>query len=291
MIYPIPLFKADDKCAEYKQLLHYTNLDSLTYIINGKTLKCNSLKNVNDQLKQKRKGLEDITGAYYVSCFCHDQHEIVPFWFMYGGDAPDNQKVLLRFKNFSCDFANVVNTDLAYTADRKKLYSDEKHLFAVHKNGLLCCPINDPDVENRQTIRNIRLFNVDYLLPDHEVFSKAYREMGEVSFGKGQDFLPARISDARHIGKHKTIHWKYEEETRIQCALDPIGSYYHDYILLALKDKIFQDLVIVANPWATDEFLTNIADVVARAPLPEEVKSSISIERSELNGQIIERRT
>lgn len=91
----LPRFKASDDCMAYEQLLHYTNFDVLKIILSNRTLKCNSLKNVNDQLERKRKGIEKLIDTFYVSCFCHNQCEIVPFWFMYGGDAPDNKKVLL----------------------------------------------------------------------------------------------------------------------------------------------------------------------------------------------------
>ncbi|MDD2620836.1 MAG: hypothetical protein PHC92_09245 [Syntrophomonadaceae bacterium] len=65
----MPQFKAGVNCLEYEQLLHYTSVDVLKIMLNNRTLKCNSLKNVNDRLECQRKGIENLTDASYVSCF------------------------------------------------------------------------------------------------------------------------------------------------------------------------------------------------------------------------------
>ena len=282
-------FKASDMCLEYEQLLHYTSVDVLKIMLNNRTLKCNSLKNVNDRLERQRKGIENLTDASYVSCFCHYQYEIVPFWFMYGGSTSDSKKVLLRFKNFAKNFDNVIESDWAITGDDKCIYFDPKKLFTFNSGGLSFCPTNDPHVEYRQTIKTVRLFDVDYLLPDDEAFMKEYETQGSVSFGEGQDALPTAIKDARSIGKQKTIHWEYEAETRIQCMMNPLESSYFEYILLRLKDDVFSDMVIVANPWASDDFILTINAALNESTLSEDIKKTIKVQRSELDGQIVGR--
>ena len=285
----LPQFKASDECMTYEQLLHYTSFDVLKVMLSNRTLKCNSLKHVNDRLERQRKGIEDLTDAFYVSCFCHNQYEIVPFWFMYGGSALDSKKVLLRFKNFADDFENTIESDWAFSGDNKKIYFNLKKLFAVNMGGIYCCPIDDPQIENRQTIKAIRLFDVEYLLPDDEAFSKEYKTRGNVSFAESQSLMPAAISDARLVGKQKKIHWEYEAETRIQCIMDPIGSYYFDHILLRLKDNVFREMVIVANPWASDDFIADINTALDESTLQKDIKDTIIVQRSELDGQIVGR--
>jgi hypothetical protein len=105
-------FKASNTCMNYEQLLHYTSFEVLKIILNSQTLKCNNLKNLNDRLEPNRKGIENYAGAFYVSCFSHNQNETVPFWYMYGGTSPNNRKVLLRFKNFAYVFVVNVNKNL-----------------------------------------------------------------------------------------------------------------------------------------------------------------------------------
>lgn len=285
----LPQFIASDDCMIYEKLLHYTSFDVLKIMLNNRTLKCNSLKNVNDRLERQRNGIEDLADAFYVSCFCHYQYEIVPFWFMYGGSTLDSKKVLLRFKNFADDFENAIESDWALTGENKIIYFNPQKLFTVNIGGISCCPIADPQIENRQTIKAVRLFDVEYLLPNDEAFTKEYKTQGNVSFGESQSSMPAAISDARLVGKQKKIHWEYEAETRIQCIMNPIGSYCFDYILLRLKDDVFRDMVIVANPWASDDFITGIKTALDESTLPKDIKDTIIIQRSELDGQIVGR--
>ena len=289
MYIDIPRFEASNGCKMHEQLLHYTSFDVLKIMLSNKTLKCNSLKNVNDRLERQRKGIVDLTDTFYVSCFCHYPYEIVPFWFMYGGNTHDSKKVLIRFKNFANDFDNSIESDWAFTAENKCIYFDPKKLFAVNMGGIFCCPIDDANIENRQTIKTVRLYDIDYLLPNDEALSKEYKTKENVSFGEGQVSLPAAISDVRSVGKQKTIHWKYEAETRIQCMMDTIDSFYYDYILLRLKDNVFRNMVIVANPWASDDFISAIKTTLDESPLPQDIKNTITIKRSELDGQIVGR--
>lgn len=280
-------FKASDDCKTHDQLLHYTSFDVLKIMLNSRTLKCNSLKNVNDRLEREREGIEDLIDASYVSCFCHYQYEIVPFWFMYGGSVLDSKKVLLRFKNFANFLENVIESDWAFTGENKIIYFNPQKLFEVNIGGISCYPIDNPLIEKRQTIKTVRLFDIEYLLPDHEAFSKKYKIQGNVSFDEGQSLLPAIINDARSIGKHKTIHWEYEAETRIQCKMNPFEKCYFDYILLRLKDDIYRDMGIIANPWASDDFISDIKTALLESTLPRRIKETIIIKRSELDGQIV----
>lgn len=282
-------FSANKNCMKYKQLLHYTSLDVLKIMLNNRTLKCNSLKNVNDLLERKRKGIEKLTESFYVACFCNRQYEIVPCWFLYGGCNPDNEKVLLRFKNFANSLDNVIEGDWAFTDETKQIFFDAKKVFTVNEGGISCCPIRDPHIENRQTIKTVRLFDVEYLLPNDEALLKEYKTSGNVSFGKGGTTFPTQISDVRSIGKYKTIHWGYEYETRIQCTMNPMDIFYFNYILLRLKDEIFRDMVIVANPWASDRFIAEIGTALSDSTLNGDIKKSIVVQRSELDGQIDER--
>lgn len=161
--------------------------------------------------------------------------------------------------------------------------------FAVNTGGISFSPILNPNVENRQTIETIRLFDIEYLLPDDEAFLKEYKTPCNVSFGEGQSALSTTISDARSIGKQKTIHWKYELETRLQCRMSQMDKCFFEYLLLRLKDDVFRDMVIVANPWASANFISDIKLALDASTLPRDIIDTIVVKRSELDGLIIER--
>ena len=279
------LFNVSNSCMEHGQLLHYTSFDTLEIILKKKTLKCNSLRNVNDLLEKNRKGIEDFTESFFVSCFCHYQYEIVPFWFMYGGNAPKEKKVLLRINNFSNRLDQIINTDHATTSEKKIIYFDQKRLFHNNSDTISCNPINSPFVENRTTINKIKLFDVNYLPPNDEVFSKEYQTDGQVRFGETQDVFGASIYDLRSVGKDKTIHWEHEKETRIMCQLSNYISDF-DSIFLCINDGFFKDMTIVANPWATDDFVSEIEKIVEKSVISEPIKNTIKVTKSELHGQI-----
>lgn len=282
----MPLFKASEDCQKHDELLQYTSFDSLTKIVSNRTILCNSLGRVNDRLEQSRKGIEDLTQGFYVSCFCHYPYEIVPFWFMYGGNK-NEEKALLRFRNFASKLDNAIESDWAWTSENKLIYFDPQKLFFYNRGRVSCNPICDPNVEQRQTIKTIRMFDIDYKLPDDEVFTKEYAKPGNVSFDNGESYIPTSLLDVRNVGMQKTVHWEYEAETRLRCMMSTINAPYFDFLLLRLKDEVFRGLEIVANPWATDDFLQRIKDLVDASTLSEDIKGSMKIVRSKLDGQIV----
>lgn len=281
----IPQFKASKECLPYPELLHYTSYDVLKIILRNRTLKLNSIKNLNDQFEQNRKGIEELAQGFYIASFCHYPHEIVPFWYMYG-NCENDKKVLLRFQNFSSTFEDSIDTAFALTSENKLLFYDPHKLFRTNLGGISCNPIEDPNVEMRQTIATVRLFDIEYKDPQDEVFTKDYATPGSVSFDKGESFVSSPVKDVRTVGKYKTINWEYEAETRLQCRMSLITAPLFDFFLIRLKDEIFQGLKIIANPWASDDFIQQIQDSLNGCSLSDEIKNSITITRSELDGQI-----
>ena len=287
MLKDFPRFKVDEKSKEYEELLHYTNLDVLGIILRDKTLKLNSIKNLNDRLEQKRKGIERFTPNFYVSSFCHYPHEIVPFWFMYGGNR-NKEKILLRFKNFANTFENTFFDDWAITSEGKILYFDVRNLFHDGGSGISINPKKDPTIESRQTVSKVRMFDIIYKPASDEVFLNSYRKSSEISFDDGKSFISLPMQDLRTVGKYKTVNWEYEAETRVQCMMNILDNCFFDFLLLRFKDEAFRDLNIVANPWASDEFIQEIEEKVKTSDLPKKIKDTIRVVRSELDGQIIE---
>lgn len=279
-------FKVSDNSKQHKELLHYTNLNVLNIILNQKTLLFNSLKNVNDKLEHRRKGIENIATNFFISSFCHCPYEIVPFWILYGGNN-NNQKLLLRFNNFANNFENTFEKDYGITPDGKKLFFDIKNLFNDNDYGFSCNVKKDNSIENRQTIMDVHIFDVCYKTQDDDVFNRNYNTIKKLSADDGLTFQKMPVKDATDLGKHKAINWSYEEETRIMCRMQMLTENYFDYLLLRFKDEVFKELKIVANPWATNDFIKQIQSTIEASNLPNKIKSTIQVVKSELDGQII----
>jgi len=58
-------------------------------------------------------------------------------------------------------------------------------------------------------------------------------------------------------------------------------------LFLNLKADFFRDTKIILNPWCDLEFEDGIRNYIKNIDLPQEIKESISISRSELDGLLI----
>jgi len=278
-------FTASEESKTHKQLLHYTSVDVLNIILNNRTLKCNSLDNVNDLLEKRRNGIEHLTQVYYVSCFCHNPHEIVPFWYLYGASVEKERRVMLRFENFASRMTEAIETDWAFTQGNRIIYFDGRNLFKSHGAGVHYDAVSDDGIERRQTIDAVRMSDVEYLDIENEAFTRSYEEDASL-VAESSVIAGVHVYDARTIGRQKTVNWAYEDETRIICRMKPMEK-YHDFLLLRLKDEVLRNMVVIVNPWASEDFVNEVKDMIAKCTLPEEIRGTITVQRSELDGLII----
>lgn len=64
-------------------LFHYTSIDKLALILKNKTIRLNSLFNMDDLQEKKTRDLRNITSFFYVSSWTEDADESIPMWKMY----------------------------------------------------------------------------------------------------------------------------------------------------------------------------------------------------------------
>jgi hypothetical protein len=222
-------------------------------------------------------GIENYTGTRYVACFCNLDYEVVPFWYVYGMGSR-REKVMLRFKDFSSYADDVLDCSTG------KIFSTgESFYFAPY--------------QDRQSliIQDIKIFDIEYRKRTDPVFNKKYDWITfesvptseQMQAGKPLEFT--YHVDAAMIGMCKTINWDYEHETRIMCEMNVLDvKKKADALLVSLKDKMFEDLQIVLNPWASDEFYEKVKMIIDKSNLSSELKATIKIQRSELDGLLIE---
>lgn len=258
-----------------KELLHYTDFSAFNHIIMDRTLKFSNLRNVNDKFEVQRKGLEKYAGTRYIACFCNQPYEIVPFWYIYG-KGKNSEKVLLRFKDFSYNIADIINETAGKTFPQKMDF-----YFSLHedKKGLV--------------VETVKLFDIEYKECSDEVFQKDNIEYLNVFIPekpeKGNEITFNVKIDASNLGKYKTIHWEYEHETRLMCQTNLLTAEKEvDALLVPINEKIFENLRVVVNPWATIEFIDNVKRLIWESDLSENIKKGIVVEKSELYGMLIE---
>jgi hypothetical protein len=119
------------------------------------------------------------------------------------------------------------------------------------------------------------------------VFTKDYKKMKKLKSNDTDDIgIDIPLYDPTNIGKHKTIHWEYEQETRIICTLNLASESLFQHIFLRLKEQIFQDLEIIMSPWASKGFEKDVKKLIESSSLSDNIKASIRIVSSELYGQV-----
>lgn len=277
------------ECKDYPYLLNYRSFDAMCGLFKNRVLWCTPLNasNLNDQFEAQRKGIEEYAGSFFITCFSHCQHEIVPFWFNYGGQD-DKRKVLLKIKNFSADPEEAIWLDYCLSKDKDK--SQKRILFDLDYDDSNstspleseCIKSTDESWEKRFRINYFKIVDVKYNPPADPVFSRNYLQKDEVYFGSTKVEMPSYHLGV--LGRYKTHHWNYEKETRIICTATPAthSADWGGHIELRLKDKFFEGMEVVLNPWATEEFEKEVKDFVnSSSPCP------IPVRRSELDGQVV----
>lgn len=287
-----------DETKKHNKMCYSTDLRTLDLIIQNMTIRSSSLTSakLNDQKEKQRVGVLQFAGGRFITCFSYIDHESVSFWASYG-EGEKTKKLFLKFRNFAERFSECIFTDYCLIADDKKLffYSDEYHQ-TLRNNGPSGQRAGAPQINTEfdisNCVRNVEMFDVDYIPITDEAFEKDYSgevnlDVSIVSNGSGQTMLEGiRLYEPDCLGRQKSIPWVDEKESRIMCCLEHQESSKYAYIDLRLKPEIFRDLVIVLSPWTDATLEGQVRELIDHSSLPTEIKESIIIEHSELEGTL-----
>ena len=281
-----------DTVKQHNRLYHTTKLETIAYIFGKLTLRGSSLThaNLNDKAEKSRIGITQFAGSRFITCFSHIGRESVSFWKLYGG-TDDKQKVLLKFKNFSNYFKEAIHTDYCLLEDNKKLFFfSEEYTQTANRNGIfgqkLGLPPINTDFDMRNNIRTLEMIDIEYLPSKNDVFTQSYSGIASLQWGE-QLITGIEVFDPQCLGKQKSDIWTDEKETRILCSLNVQEFDKWDFIDLRLKEKIFEDLIIVMNPWAEPNLESKIHEIIDSSSISQTIKNSIKIECSEAEGTIL----
>lgn len=197
---------------------------------------------------------------------------------------------MLRFRNFSSNILNCIYTDFCeIDSDKKMFFLSDAYGYTVNRNGLLenLIPPVNIDYDTRNYIKSININDIHYRPITHRVFTKNHTSLKNIYFNENSQAIKVPTSDVRSLGFYKTNHWEYEKETRIICRF----GYWDDnplldHIDLRLKEKIFEGLEIVLNPWAKESLVNEIHEIINNSHLSENIKNTITVHSSDLNGLI-----
>ena len=277
--------KISDDSKSHPAMGYTTDLETLELIFKFLTLRSSSLANanLNDPMEKERVGVSEFASSRFITCFCHMDHECVPFWMYYGKHVRKN-KVLMQFRNFANSFENCIYTDYVLVKDgkRARFRTDEyKDEYFNEKTK------NEYDLST--IIDALMMFDVEYVPCSSEIFTKENVGKTQISVGgitgQSNDVIVKRI-DPTILGKQKSNPWDYEKETRILSSLPGQQFSGWDYIDLRLKPEMFRGLKIILSPWDDDSLRGKVQAAIDASTLPEDIKESILIVDSALKNKL-----
>ena len=227
--------------AEY--LYHYTNLSSLAMILKTKTLRLNSLKNMDDAEEVKTKN-SDFLGKYcFVSSWTDDENESIPLWNLYTYNMTG-----IRIKMCKNPFV-FEQTKLYYYEDLNRIFDIPFAKEIMHKNNLYYYP-------NLPLLRK-----VNYTKDENLIFPEPINYLHKNSDGTFD--ITGNFID---INKYKRDSWQFQNEWRYGLLFFPHDAqgrlkmqlevnandmpFWH--IDLPLSDEALNDIEIVTGPRMTE---------------------------------------
>lgn len=178
---------------EPQYLYQYTSIETLALILKNKTMRFNSLANVDDGQEVKTKDFGDFGRFCLVSCWTDKEEELIPLWNMY---TPNMQGVRIKLP---------VNPFKEYTYERGEYNFEEKTKTCVNIKENYENNRNAFDLPMINFLRKVEYTdNKDDLIP--EVF-------------KLSDNI--RIIDKSKIGTYKNEVWSFQNEWRYRIFLSP----------------------------------------------------------------------
>ena len=219
-------------------LYHYTNISSLALILKNKTIRFNSLLNMDDADEVITKNSEYLGKFCFVSSWTDLEEESIPFWGLYTNDMTG-----VRIKLRVCPF-------------NQKTYVNP----ADYKGVILNSYIPEEIVMNQRVfvyppmefLRKVEYTNeVDKLYPNI-IHMITKNEDGSFNF----------TGNFKNIGLYKSSDWSFQSEWRYSILVIPcddnrlfkmdLAPHLNDlpfsYIDLIIEDNAFMNMEILTGP-------------------------------------------
>jgi len=188
-------------------LYHYTSVEVLALILKYRTIRFNSLNNMDDLQEKETSDITNIGQFCYISSWTENEIESIPMWEMYSSLESG-----VRIKLKKCPFKTYENT--AKSLSKVINISEDK------TNGrplLSIIPLND-------------IFCKGFF--SYQVFSKQEELLHKVEYTDDKEKLYPHILSTNgdtftialgKLGKYKNVHWAFQKEWRYILSLLPLN--------------------------------------------------------------------
>lgn len=237
----------NNKCDIPESLYHYTNVDVLALILKHRTLRLNSLTNMDDRQEQASKDNQNFGRFVFVSSWTDSEREEIPMWKMY---TPPHCGVRIRMKvnpfKLYPGFENTMGVlplleplNQDYFLSNNRVDKILTRVTYTDDNDLLVPQVIFNDTDNQRV--HVNLDKVGIYKNTYWKFQREWRyrlcfypfSLGKAinqSFSKTQQGMPKEIN------------------TLIQNMIDGTSSMPFTYYDLQLADDAFDNMEITLSP-------------------------------------------
>lgn len=226
-------------------LYHYTTVETLALILENRTIRFSSLKNLDDAQEEFVSDSYDFGKFVYVSSWTADEKEKIPMWNMYS--------------RMDCG----VRIKLPKNPFKEYEYPKDHIIYEIGQKGKKIVDYN-------------MLYNEKYHIENDGIDEILY----EVKYIDSKEKLEPTIINDEHqnirfcldkLGRYKNTYWRFQDEWRYILRFIPIGyseiekniNIFGDIVIkrfksysdkmpafydLRIKDEFFENMEIVLSP-------------------------------------------
>lgn len=192
-------------------LYHYTSLESLALILQNRTIKFNSLQNVDDLEEAATEDMGEFGKYVYASCWTDSDRESIALWKLY---TPDMHGIRLGLPPFPFR-KHVYKAGQFFLSEDISTYINLERLYGENRGSII---LHQPD-----------LVEIEYTDDPKRLFPHIRETSKEIV----QRFLQAKtMEDAAGtsigysfptLGKCKRTDWSFQKEWRYLIFISPTG--------------------------------------------------------------------
>lgn len=234
-------------------LYHYTTIETLEKILSNKTIRFNSLENVDDKEEKKTKDMGDFGKYCFISCWTDKANENEDLWNRYGHDGK-GVRLKLHSYPFRKHYLFIGNLNGVLSYFKGSELNSRGYMIAFDKN-----------------LANNMLTKVEYTKDKEKIYPKLKQFENKNNI----------VINYNDIGKYKSNKWDVQNEWRYKFMILPIDK---DTVDLSNPRAIYNSLKKGEPLPFTDyyleiekEYLNNIELLLGPKTTEEDFKSVVDI--------------
>lgn len=216
-------------------LYHYTTVETLALILKNKTMRFNSLRNLDDLEEVKSKDGKLIGERIFVTCFTVDSEESIPIWNMY---AKNGEGIRIKFRSAMFEGEDIQR--------RYYVVKDKNEIYEVNNSN------REDVIKDKSNKISMFMFpnlpqKVRYTDEEEEIVPIIENRKADNGFSIEYD--PEHSFDLSRVGICKRKAWSFQEEFRFagifidDCSRREKEDLYEEPAIFYLDLSILEETI------------------------------------------------